>query len=76
MKAQHVMNAVKEAGGGQICDPTYGVRQRGTGVYANLLLQRFEKVCKRLGLNERKQRLDKTLFNLPPRAGDQLGLFG
>ena len=54
MKAQHVMNAVKEAGGGQICDPTYGVRQRGTGVYANLLLQRFEKVCKRLGLNERK----------------------
>ena len=76
LKAQHVMNAVKEAGGGQIYDPTYGVRQRGTGVYANLLLQRFEKACKRLGLNERKYRLDKTLFNLPPRAGDQLGLFG
>ena len=54
MKAQHVMNAVKEAGGGQIYDPIYGARQRGTGVYANLLLQRFEKVCKRLGLNERK----------------------
>ena len=75
MKAQHVMNAVKEAGGGQIYDPTYGIRQRGTGVYAKLLLQRFEKACKRLGLNERKYRLDKTLFNLPPRAGDQLGLF-
>ena len=61
MKAQHVMNAVKEAVG---------------GVYANLLLQRFEKACKRHGLNERKYRLDKTLFNLPPPAGDQLGLFG
>tara|TARA_R110000868_G_scaffold1844_4_gene14554 strand:- start:3469 stop:4554 length:1086 start_codon:yes stop_codon:yes gene_type:complete len=76
LKAQHVMNAVKEAGGGQIYDPTFGVRQRGTGVYANLLLQRFEKACKRLGLNERRYRLDRTLFKLPPRAGDQLGLFG
>ena len=76
MKAQHVMNAVKEAGGGQIYDPIYGARQRGTGVYANLLLQRFEKACKRHGLNERKYRLDKTMFNLPPPAGDQLRLFG
>jgi DNA repair photolyase len=75
MKAQHVMNAVKAAGGGQIYDPAFGVRQRGTGVYANLLLQRFEKACKRLGLNERKYRLNRALFRPPPRAGDQLGLF-
>ena len=75
LKAQHVMNAVKEAGGGQIYDPTFGIRQRGTGVYANLLLQRFENACKRLGLNDRKYRLDRTQFKAPPRAGDQLGLF-
>lgn len=75
LKADHVMNAVKDAGGGQIYDPTYGVRQRGTGVYADLLLQRFEKACKRLGLNERGYRLDRTLFKPPPRAGDQMGLF-
>ncbi|CAN0457970.1 unnamed protein product, partial [Discosporangium mesarthrocarpum] len=75
LKADHVMNAVKEAGGGQIYDPTYGVRQRGTGVYADLLLQRFEKACRRLGLNERKYRLDRTQFRPPPRAGDQMGLF-
>ena len=76
LKARHVMNAVKDAGGGQIYDPTFGVRQRGTGPYANLLLQRFEKACKRLGLNEGRYRLDKTLFKPPPRKGDQLGLFG
>ncbi|CAN0593843.1 unnamed protein product, partial [Laminaria digitata] len=75
LKADHVMNAVKGAGGGQIYDPTYGVRQRGTGVYADLLLQRFEKACKRLGLNERGYRLDRTQFRPPPRAGDQMGLF-
>ena len=75
LKADHVMSAVKAAGGGQIYDPTYGVRQRGTGVYADLLLQRFEKACRRLGLNERGYRLDRTLFRPPPRAGDQMGLF-
>lgn len=75
LKADHVMNAVKTAAGGQIYDPTFGVRQRGTGVYADLLLQRFEKACRRLGLNERGYRLDRTLFRPPPRAGDQMGLF-
>ena len=75
LKADHVMNAVKTAGGGQIYDPTFGVRQRGTGVYADLLLQRFEKACRRLGLIERGYRLDRTLFRPPPRAGDQMGLF-
>lgn len=75
MKTQHVMNAVREMGDGQIYDPTFGVRQRGTGVYAKLLLERFEKACRRLGLNERKYRLDKSLFRPPPRPGDQLGLF-
>ena len=75
LKADHVMSGVKAAGGGQIYDPTYGVHQRGTGVYADLLLQRFEKACRRLGLNERGYRLDRTLFRPPPRAGDQMGLF-
>ena len=75
IKVDHVMNGVKAAGGGQIYDPTFGVRQRGTGVYANLLLQRFEKACRRLGLNQRGYRLDCTLFKPPPRPGDQMGLF-
>lgn len=74
-KADHVMNAVREAGGGQIYNSTYGVRQRGIGIYAGLLLQRFEKACKRLGLNRRKYRLDRTQFKPPPRAGDQMKLF-
>jgi DNA repair photolyase len=75
LKAKHVMNAMRETRGGQIYDPTYGLRQRGTGPYAALLQQRFEKACKRLGLNDRKYRLDTTKFKRPPRKGDQLGLF-
>ena len=75
LKADHVMSAIREAGGGQIYDSTYGLRQRGTGIYADLLLQRFEKACKRLGLNEHKHRLDLTQFKPPPRAGDQMRFF-
>ncbi|MEX2454174.1 MAG: PA0069 family radical SAM protein [Rhodospirillaceae bacterium] len=76
MKAKHVMNAVRDTHGGQIYDPTYGLRQRGTGPYAGMMLQRFERACRRLGLNERRFRLDTTKFRRPPRKGDQLGLFG
>lgn len=75
LKARHVMNAVRATQGGQIYDPTFGLRQRGKGVYADLLQQRFEKALKRFGLNQRKFRLDTSLFRPPPRAGDQLGLF-
>ena len=76
MKAKHVMNAVRDLHGGQIYDPTYGLRQRGRGPYASLLQQRFEKASRRLRLNARKYRLDTTQFRCPPRTGDQLGLFG
>lgn len=75
MKAKHVLNAVRDTHGGQIYDPTYGLRQRGTGPYADMMLQRFERACRNLGLNERKYRLDTTQFRRPPRKGDQLGLF-
>lgn len=75
LKAKHVINAIRDAGGGQIYDPTFGLRQRGRGPYAAMLNQRFEKACRRLGLNERKYRLDTTQFRPPPRRGDQLGLF-
>ncbi len=76
MKAKHVMNAIRDTRGGQIYDPTYGLRQRGTGPYAGMLQQRFERACRRLGLNERTYRLDTSKFRRPPKAGDQLALFG
>ncbi len=75
LKAKHVFNVMREARGGQIYDPTYGLRQRGIGPYADLLQQRFEIACRRLGLNDRKYRLDTTQFKRPPRKGDQLTLF-
>jgi len=75
MKADHVLNAVRGTREGQMYVPEFGQRMRGTGAYARLLQQRFEKACKRLGLNERRYKLRTDLFRPPLRRGDQAGLF-
>ena len=75
MKADHVLNAVRGTQEGQMYVPEFGQRMHGTGVYARLLLQRFEKTCRRLGLNERRHKLRTDMFNQPARPCDQPGLF-
>jgi DNA repair photolyase len=78
LKAKHVMSRVQEMRGGRDNDPNFGSRMRGTGELANLLAQRFQKACARLGFNDnrmmRNSTLDTTLFRAPARAG-QLSLF-
>lgn len=53
----------------------WGLRQRGSGPYAELLERRFALACRRLGLNQwHRLRLDTSRFAPPPAPGDQLGL--
>ncbi len=75
-KAKHVLSLVRQARGGKIYQSEWGKRMTGTGPYADLLQLRFEKACKRLGLNQRRTafELDKTLFRKPAKQGDQLSL--
>ena len=75
LKARHVLNVVRDMRGGQIYDPAFGVRQRGTGPYADLLHQRFAKAVRRFGLNRRTIPLDTTLFRPPRDDDDQMRLF-
>ena len=44
--------AVLKQVGGRDYDATFGKRQTGTGVYAQLIRKRFEIACKRFRLNE------------------------
>jgi DNA repair photolyase len=75
LKAEHVMSLVHQMRGGKDYDATFGVRQRGTGGFAELLGKRFALACERLGLNAGRQGgLDTTRFR-PPRTGPQLALF-
>ncbi len=75
-KARHVMHLVQGARGGKDYDSRFFLRRRGAGPYAELLEKRFRLACRRLGLNEKTQGLDRDHFRPPPVAGDQLNLFG
>jgi len=47
---------------------------KGSGLWADLIRQRFEKACARLGLNRERIELDLNQFQ-PPSAVGQSSLF-
>ncbi|WP_082367962.1 PA0069 family radical SAM protein [Piscinibacter sakaiensis] len=65
-RAARVMARVRELHGGQDYDARFGQRQRGRGVWAELLRQRFDKACARLGLRQERTPLDFSQFRPPP----------
>ncbi|MEM6622897.1 MAG: PA0069 family radical SAM protein [Pseudomonadota bacterium] len=73
-RAAKVMARVREMHGGQDYDSRWFHRMRGEGVYADILRRRFELARKRHGLGDRGPALRTDLFQVPPRAGDQLTL--
>src|SRR5690606_22700781 len=74
LKPAHVMNLMRAMRGGQEYDADFRHRMRGQGVHAQMLRQRFARICARTGLNTRRIELDTTAFQPPGRAR-QLGLF-
>ncbi|HEX4986975.1 MAG TPA: PA0069 family radical SAM protein [Burkholderiales bacterium] len=74
LKAEHVMSRVRQMRDGRENDPGFGSRMRGSGEFADLLRLRFDKACRRLGLNEHRRVLDTGQFR-PPRPDGQMDLF-
>jgi DNA repair photolyase len=80
LRAEHVMSVVHQLRGGKDNDPRFGERMTGTGLFADLIGQRFAVACRRLGLNARDYggreppKLDTTRFR-PPSAAGQMNLF-
>ncbi|SFR53395.1 DNA repair photolyase [Marinobacter daqiaonensis] len=74
-RADHVMNRIRDLRGGKSYDSEFGKRMTGTGPYADLIRQRFNRKAKALGLRGERgtEPLRTDLFRRP--AGDQLGLF-
>lgn len=75
LKAEHVMRLIRQSRNGKGYDATFGARMRGTGIYADMIENRFRLACKRLGLNQQHSPLDIRQFRVPLRSGDQMGLF-
>ena len=74
LKAAKVMNQLRAMRGGKEYDADYAQRMRGSGVYASLLQQRFQRICARTGLGKSRIELDHSQFCAPQRSA-QLGLF-
>ncbi|GAB0117121.1 PA0069 family radical SAM protein [Acidisoma sp. 7E03] len=67
-RAERVLKLIREVRGGALNDATFGQRFVGTGVYADLLAQRFARAARQHRFAERMAPLDCSLFRVPERA--------
>lgn len=74
LAAGHVMSLLRQMREGRENNSEFGLRQRGTGVFADLLSRRVAVARKRLGLDGGLPPLDCGRFR-PPGLGGQIGLF-
>jgi DNA repair photolyase len=73
-RARRVIGLLQSMFGGNDYIPQFGLRQHGSGPYADHIALRFRKAVERLGLNERRISQRTDLFKPPVRSGDQLRL--
>ncbi|MDH5447246.1 MAG: PA0069 family radical SAM protein [Gammaproteobacteria bacterium] len=72
LKAEHIMNRIRDLRGGKTYDSGFGKRMRGEGVFAELIAKRFKLAKQRLAFPG-NQALRCDLFTPPPQNG-QLNL--
>ena len=73
-RAARVIGRIRDMRGGRDYDASFVTRMHGSGVWADLIRQRFEKACARLGLNRARIELTTSLFR-PSCLSDQQDLF-
>ena len=76
-RAGRVLGRVRDSRNGHLYVSDFGRRMTGTGPYAEMLAQRFDLACRRLGLSTGRpaeMALDTSWFRPPPQAGEQLSL--
>ena len=74
-RAQRILSLLQSMHGGKDYVAKFGLRQRGSGPYADQIAQRFRLRLKRLGFNAERQGLRCDLFQAPVLAGQQMQLF-
>jgi DNA repair photolyase len=73
-RAARIMARIQEMRGGKDYDADFATRMKGSGLWADLIRQRFEKATARLGYNRARIALDLGAFR-PPGAPGQGSLF-
>jgi DNA repair photolyase len=74
-RASRVIHLLQSMHGGRDYVAEFGLRQRGSGPYAEQIGARFRIAARRLGLNRDRQSLRTDLFRPPVLAGQQMQLF-
>lgn len=74
LKAERIMNRLRDCRGGKDYDSRFGSRMRGEGEYADLISRRFRLAKRKLGFPGSNVSLDCSQFKVPGRA-QQLDLF-
>lgn len=74
-RADRVLHRIEDMRGGRRNDPRFGSRMRGTGLWADLLRQRFNLAARRLGFERERLPLNCDLF-VPPLAQRPRGAGG
>ncbi len=80
-RAARVMARVRElhhidgasAARGKVYDASWSTRMKGQGIWANLIKQRFEKTCARLGFNRERVPHDLSRFDAGPLSEQMSG---
>jgi len=75
LKAAHVMTRIRDTRGGDIYNSEYGTRMQGEGAFAAIIRQRFDRACKKLGIESGHRPLNKTIFRIPEHLTPQMSLF-
>jgi DNA repair photolyase len=68
-RKEKVLNRVRDMRGGKMYDSTYGVRQRGEGVFAEQIKAVFDLACRKYGMNEKHYDLSTAEFRRPTNQG-------
>ncbi len=68
-RAGRIMARIREMRGGKDYDADFATRMKGSGLWADLIRQRFEKATQRIGFNRQRFALDTTAFRPPGEVG-------
>ncbi len=74
LKAEHVMNRIRDCRGGKEYQAEFGTRMSGEGIFADLLRQRYQRAMKRLEFGGMPE-LETQHFIKPRKEKTQMELF-
>jgi len=64
-RKEKVLSRIRDMRGGKLYDPQWGVRGRGTGIFAEQIASIFDVTTRKLGFNEQSLGLSSEHFRRP-----------